>query len=144
MEAIIVGFTEPTGSRKYFGALILACYNNGELIYIGHTGTGFSDALLNELYDAYRYAGFEVMGISVDKKDDFNKWTATIKKEDLKWPNYLDENGVNSALLAVNYFPFNFLLNSKGEIIKKNISMEELKRLLEKNLKIMDKIRILN
>ena len=94
--------------------------------------------------DAYRYAGFEVMGISVDKKDDFKKWTSTIKKEDLKWPNYLDENGVNSASLAVNYFPFNFLLNSKGEIIKKNISMDELKSLLEKNLKIMDNIRILD
>ena len=100
--------------------------------------------MLKKLYDAYRYAGFEVMGISVDKKEDFNKWTTTIKKEDLKWSNYLDENGVNSASLAVNYFPLNCLLNSKGEIIKKNISIEELKSLLEKNLKIMDNIRILN
>lgn len=99
--------------------------------------------MLKELYGAYRYAGFEVIGISVDKKEDFNKWTAAIKKENLEWPNYLDENGVIAESLAINYFPFNFLLNGKGEIIKKNISVYELKSLLEKNLKIADNIRIL-
>ncbi|MEO6683742.1 MAG: DNA ligase D [Ginsengibacter sp.] len=51
MEAIIVGFTEPTGSRKYFGALILGTFKEKKLVYIGHTGTGFNDALLKELYD---------------------------------------------------------------------------------------------
>lgn len=51
MEAIIAGYTEPTGSRKYFGALILASYKNDQLIYIGHTGTGFNDRVLRETYD---------------------------------------------------------------------------------------------
>lgn len=54
MEAIIVGFTEPTGSRKYFGALILAAYKNGELTYLGHTGTGFNDVSLKEFYDVFQ------------------------------------------------------------------------------------------
>jgi bifunctional non-homologous end joining protein LigD len=49
-EAIIVGFTEPTGSRKYFGALVLALMKNNELIYAGHTGTGFSDQKIKEMY----------------------------------------------------------------------------------------------
>jgi len=49
-EAIIVGFTEPTGSRKNFGALVLALKKGKELIYAGHTGTGFSDKLLKEMY----------------------------------------------------------------------------------------------
>lgn len=47
MEAVICGYTEPRGSRKYFGALILGVYNNKKLTYIGHTGTGFSH--LNQL-----------------------------------------------------------------------------------------------
>lgn len=42
MEAVICGYTEPRGSRKFFGALLLGVYNNGRLIYIGHTGTGFN------------------------------------------------------------------------------------------------------
>lgn len=42
LDAVICGYTEPRGSRKYFGALILGVYNKGRLIYIGHTGTGFN------------------------------------------------------------------------------------------------------
>lgn len=49
-EAIIVGYTAPRGGRKYFGALILANYKKGKLQYIGHTGTGFDNATLKELY----------------------------------------------------------------------------------------------
>jgi bifunctional non-homologous end joining protein LigD len=50
-EGVIVGFTQPRGSRKRFGALVLAQYRKGdELAFIGHTGTGFTDRTLEELY----------------------------------------------------------------------------------------------
>ncbi|WP_121459862.1 DNA ligase D [Chryseobacterium defluvii] len=49
-EAIICGFTEPRGSRKNFGALILGKYIGGELTYCGHTGTGFNSTTLAEMY----------------------------------------------------------------------------------------------
>lgn len=49
-EAIICGFTEPRGSRKNFGALILGKYIDGKLIYCGHTGTGFNSTTLKEMY----------------------------------------------------------------------------------------------
>jgi bifunctional non-homologous end joining protein LigD len=42
LESVICGYTEPRGSRKYFGALILGVYEKGKLTYIGHTGTGFN------------------------------------------------------------------------------------------------------
>jgi len=48
-EAVIAGYTEPRGSRKHFGALILGEYNSNDLVYIGHTGTGFNDKLLGQL-----------------------------------------------------------------------------------------------
>ena len=41
-EAVIAGFTEPRGSRKDLGALILGVYEGGELVYVGHTGGGFN------------------------------------------------------------------------------------------------------
>jgi bifunctional non-homologous end joining protein LigD len=50
-EAIIAGYTEPRGSRPYFGALILAIYENEKLRYVGHSGTGFSNQLLKQLYE---------------------------------------------------------------------------------------------
>ena len=50
-EVIICGFTEPKGSRKNFGSLILGKYIDEKLTFCGHTGTGFPDSLLKELYD---------------------------------------------------------------------------------------------
>ncbi len=49
-EAVIGGFTEPKGSRKDLGALVLGVYNDKkELIYIGHTGGGLNQAGLQSL-----------------------------------------------------------------------------------------------
>lgn len=50
-EAVICGFTEPKGSRKHFGSLILGKYLDGRLIFCGHTGTGFSDEALKILFE---------------------------------------------------------------------------------------------
>lgn len=50
-EAIITGFTEGRGSRKHFGALVLGEFKGKKLHYIGHTGTGFSDKKLREMWD---------------------------------------------------------------------------------------------
>ena len=48
-EGVIAGFTEPMGGRKNFGALVLGVYDEGELIFVGHTGGGFSAETLREI-----------------------------------------------------------------------------------------------
>ncbi|WP_028296611.1 DNA ligase D [Olivibacter sitiensis] len=48
-EAIVVGYTAPQGARKYFGALALGMYEGEKLVYVGNVGTGFSDAVLEQL-----------------------------------------------------------------------------------------------
>ncbi|MEX2395825.1 MAG: DNA ligase D, partial [Balneolales bacterium] len=48
-DAVIGGFTEPKGSREYFGSLILGVYVNGELQFIGHSGGGFSNKSLSDI-----------------------------------------------------------------------------------------------
>lgn len=49
-EAVICGYTRPRASRRYFGALILGAYRNGQLVYIGHVGTGFAERTLRDLH----------------------------------------------------------------------------------------------
>ena len=49
-EAIIAGFTKPAGSRKHFGALVLGVKSGNSLKYVGHTGTGFNEKTLQEVY----------------------------------------------------------------------------------------------
>src|ERR1044071_3552096 len=41
-DFVVVGFTAPKGSRDGFGALQLADYVEGELVYAGRAGTGFT------------------------------------------------------------------------------------------------------
>ncbi|MBA3706258.1 MAG: DNA ligase D [Bacteroidetes bacterium] len=53
-EAVIAGITEPHGSRKHFGSLVLVVAENGGWKYIGNCGTGFSDKTLVELYDTFK------------------------------------------------------------------------------------------
>lgn len=50
-EAVIAGYTQARGGRKYFGALILGSYENGKLKYIGHTGTGFNHKTLKAVHE---------------------------------------------------------------------------------------------
>jgi bifunctional non-homologous end joining protein LigD len=50
IDAVICGYTEPRGSRKYFGSLVLGVYDKKKLIYIGHTGTGFDYMTQKSVY----------------------------------------------------------------------------------------------
>jgi bifunctional non-homologous end joining protein LigD len=50
-EFVVCGWTEPAGSRRYFGALLLGLYDRGELTYAGHVGTGFDVRTLAALHE---------------------------------------------------------------------------------------------
>ncbi|HEX6431506.1 MAG TPA: non-homologous end-joining DNA ligase, partial [Niastella sp.] len=49
-EVVIGGFTETRGSRSHFGALVLGVYEKNKLIYVGHTGSGFTEQSLATIY----------------------------------------------------------------------------------------------
>lgn len=49
-EFVIGGFTDPKGSRKGIGSLLLGVYDQeGNLLYAGNVGTGFSERTLTDL-----------------------------------------------------------------------------------------------
>jgi bifunctional non-homologous end joining protein LigD len=48
-EFVIVGFTDPEGSRVGLGALLLAVNQGKDLVFAGKVGTGFNGKLLREL-----------------------------------------------------------------------------------------------
>jgi bifunctional non-homologous end joining protein LigD len=50
-ELVIGGWTEPKGSRKRFGALLVGYWTDGVLRYAGKVGTGFDAATLERLGD---------------------------------------------------------------------------------------------
>lgn len=57
-EFVIGGFTDPAGSRRGFGALLLGVYENQQgrrrFVYVGRVGTGFSETRLSQLHRMLR------------------------------------------------------------------------------------------
>lgn len=49
-EFVVGGYTEPRNSRQHIGALLLGYFDHDRLIYVGHTGGGFTGAGLAEMY----------------------------------------------------------------------------------------------
>ncbi len=49
-EFVVGGFTEPSGQRLGFGALLVGYYDGDNLVYAGKLGTGFNFQLLRDLH----------------------------------------------------------------------------------------------
>lgn len=78
-EAIICGFTSPKGSRKYFGSLVLGAYRNKELVFIGHSGGGFSQLMLENIYK--RLAPIIIDRASFSEIPDLKSGVSWVKPE---------------------------------------------------------------
>ena len=65
-EFVVVGWSDPEGSRPRIGALLLGYYTPaGELIYAGRVGTGMPDAELERLWARLQPLAIPKMPLSV-------------------------------------------------------------------------------
>ncbi len=88
---------------------------------------------LKEIYKTYSPLELDVVGISVDKTQDIDLWNKRIEEKEIPWNNYLDENGIFSSKEKIFSFPTNYLLDQNGVVIRKNISFEELIKIVSGN-----------
>ena len=49
-EVVVGGYTQPRGTRSYFGSLVCGLYRDGELHYVAHVGGGFNERTLASSY----------------------------------------------------------------------------------------------
>jgi bifunctional non-homologous end joining protein LigD len=55
VDCVVGGYTDPEGSRQYFGSIVLGLYNKkGQLIHVGQAGTGFNQAMLKEIWQVLK------------------------------------------------------------------------------------------
>lgn len=102
--------------------------------WCGPCREGFPELI--QTYNSFKEKGFTVLGVSIDDQKD--KWLKAIKKDGLPWENVADLKGFkNEAALmyGVRTIPDNFLINSQGIIIARNLSVDELKNRLAEILK---------
>jgi bifunctional non-homologous end joining protein LigD len=70
-ECVIGGYTDPKGSRKHFGSLILGLYDEkGRLIHVGHAGSGFNATSHAEMWK-------RLHGLDTTKSPFFGRVEAT-------------------------------------------------------------------
>lgn len=92
---------------------------------------------LVKAYDAYKDKGFTILGISLDKPGDKDKWLEAIRKDGLRWTQVSDLKAWESEvakLYEVNAIPMNFLISPEGKIIAKYLRGEALEAQLKKVL----------
>lgn len=100
--AVIGGWTDPRGSRPFFGALLLGIHDDaGRLQYVGHTGAGFTDAELGRVWKRLHALEIKTCPFAVKPKTNarphwvkpllvaevkFTEWTSDGR---LRHPTYL-------------------------------------------------------
>jgi bifunctional non-homologous end joining protein LigD len=101
LTCIVGGWTEPRGSRPFFGGLLLGIPDeDGGLRYVGHTGAGFDDAELGRVWKGLQALKTRVCPFSAVPRTSerahwvkpslavrvrFSGWTADGK---LRYPSY--------------------------------------------------------
>src|ERR1700719_2085500 len=83
-EFVIGGYTEPEGSRKYFGALLVGFYEGKNLKFAGRVGTGFSDKLLRWLFDNLQKIRVETCPFSNLPAPGRNRWDQGLTAAEMK------------------------------------------------------------
>ncbi len=85
---------------------------------------------LEEVYEEYRSKGFQVFAISRDQ--DPKQWKAMIPKITVPFTHILDQDETIANLYQVTGIPDNFLINSEGEIVGRDLTHNELREELKK------------
>jgi len=112
-EFVIAGYTEPAGSRKHFGALLLGAYDKGGLHYVGKVGSGFDQKALARLWrkcqplvrrrpalvDAPREKGAILLAPRLIAQVSFQEWTADQKLRQAVFLGLRDDKRPQEVLL---------------------------------------------
>ena len=78
---------------------------------------------LKRLYAEYAEKGFEIVSISIDKKEA--DWSKALEDEQMPWINYMDNNGI-AKLYKVKSVPTMYLIDQNGVLIAENLRGEAL------------------
>lgn len=84
---------------------------------------------LIKAYAKFKDKGFTILGVSLDKSADKDKWLKAIKDDGLTWTQVSDLNAWDNAaakLYDINAIPMNFLIDPQGKIIAKYLRGEAL------------------
>lgn len=80
-----------------------------------------------EAYNKYKDAGFQILGVSLDKKRE--DWLKAIEADNLEWTQVSELKYWQTPIVQeykINGIPFSLLLDPEGKIVAKNLRGERL------------------
>ncbi|WP_395746106.1 non-homologous end-joining DNA ligase [Prosthecobacter sp.] len=83
-EVVIGGYTDPTGSRKHIGALIIGVHADGKLQCAGKVGTGFDTEMLRTLHRQFQPLVQEKCPFANLPADTSGRWGQGITRSEMK------------------------------------------------------------
>ncbi len=89
---------------------------------------------LAKLYPKMDTTKIQIISFSIDEK--YIDWMEAIKKDQLKWKNYNDPEGVTGNIARefnLTYIPQNRLIDAEGKIIAVDLSTESFNEFLKQN-----------
>lgn len=88
---------------------------------------------LVKTYEKYHPMGFEIVAVSTDSGE--NRWKKAIETDQLPWIHLNDlkgEDNLAKTIYSVHEIPSNFLIDSTGTIVAKNLRGDALNDVLDK------------
>ncbi len=123
-EVLICGFTAPKGSRKKFGSLILGRFVDDKLVYCGHTGTGFNETKITEIY--------QLLKKGIVAKCPFNKVPKTNAKPTWVKPTVVIEIKF-TAITRDGMYRHPVFIRLRDDKVSAEIKKESMKKKTEDN-----------
>ena len=95
---------------------------------------------LKELVEEYRGKEIEFVSISIDSKNDYDKWRKMVSEKDIGGIQLYDSDGLNSEFMkafSVSIIPRFMMIDPKGNIISGNAprpSSEKVRQYIDNHL----------
>jgi bifunctional non-homologous end joining protein LigD len=105
VDCVVGGYTDPEGTRQYFGSLVLGLYDEKKkLIHVGQAGTGFDQATLKEISRALKPLETSKNPFTGEVEAKNVHWVKPLRVAEVKFSEWTHETGEGGMKLRAPVF----------------------------------------
>ena len=128
--------SDSTGSKISLSSI----YSNNKVTMI-YFWAGWCDAcrryngFINSFYVSFKWRGFEVVGLSIDKR--IEEYKSSIKADGIRWITDIEPGGWSSSYVSmfnIKEIPLTILVDSTGKIIAYDVHRRDVKKIVRERL----------
>lgn len=138
--------SDSTGSKISLSSI----YSNNKVTMI-YFWAGWCDAcrryngFINSFYASFKWRGFEVVGLSIDKS--IEEYKSSIKADGIRWITDIEPGGWSSSYVSrfnIKEIPLTILVDSTGKIIAYDVHRRDVKKIVRERLLSPQELNLLS